>query len=62
MLDEINAVGKHHAAAEEAFTESILDFEVAMDNLQDAQIDALANLFDELLTFDELITDHPLRK
>jgi hypothetical protein len=56
MMEEISAVGKHHVASDEAVISGLLDFDLATENLQEAQIVAFARRFDELILFDEFTT------
>ncbi|KAM3490673.1 hypothetical protein MY3957_006078 [Beauveria namnaoensis] len=56
MMQEIRAVGKHHMASDEAVIQGLLDFDLATRSLQEAQIVAMAQRFDELLLFNDLTT------
>ncbi|EJP69166.1 nitrate assimilation regulatory protein nirA [Beauveria bassiana ARSEF 2860] len=56
MMQEIRAVGKHHMASDEAVVRGLLDFDLATRSLQEAQIVAMAQRFDELLLFNDLTT------
>jgi hypothetical protein len=59
IVDEVRLMGRHHTAAEEGMTSAMLDFELAMSTSQPpkANVEALANRFEELLLFSELITE-----
>jgi hypothetical protein len=57
MMGELQAVGIHHEAPEEALTSATFDFELAMKNQQGADIAAMAKQFDELVILGELIRD-----
>ncbi|KAF5715987.1 C6 transcription factor [Fusarium mundagurra] len=53
LLQGINQTGEHHTTAEEAFTSVI--FDPVSDIVADAQVHAMADKFEEMVVFDELI-------
>jgi hypothetical protein len=53
LIEEIRVAGKHHDSPEESLTSAVLDFELAMKNLQQAKMDSIAKHFEELLMFEE---------
>ncbi|CAO2658120.1 Nn.00g073800.m01.CDS01 [Neocucurbitaria sp. VM-36] len=56
MMVEFQGYGEHHKAAEGVLTDSVLDFQAAIENRGDARVDQLAEKFDELVMFDEFTT------
>ena len=52
-MEELSAIGKHHEAPSQLLTGAVMDFKLAMENLQDAKIDAIANQFDNLVLLDD---------
>ncbi|KAM0418945.1 hypothetical protein ACHAPT_012103 [Fusarium lateritium] len=57
LLREIEQSGQHHTTAAEAFTSFI--FDPASDRAREAQVHAMADTFEEMVIFDELIDrDH----
>jgi len=54
MMEQIRAAGRYHKAPDTVITYCILDFELAMDNLETSGIDHLADQFEEQLVFNEL--------
>jgi hypothetical protein len=56
LIKELYTVGKHHEAPEGALTSAVLDFELAVNNLQASKMDSIAQQFDDLLLFDQLTT------
>jgi len=56
LIEELRTVGHHHEAPEGALTSAVLDFGLAMKNLQEAKMDCLAQQFEDFLLFDEFTT------
>ncbi|PNP81169.1 hypothetical protein FNYG_05636 [Fusarium nygamai] len=53
LLQGIDQTGEHHTTAEEAFTSFI--FDPISDRVAEAQVHAMADKFEEMVVFDELI-------
>ncbi|KAF5694350.1 Aromatic peroxygenase [Fusarium denticulatum] len=53
LLQGIDQAGEHHTTAEEAFTSFI--FDPVSDRVAEAQVHAMADKFEEMVVFDELI-------
>jgi hypothetical protein len=59
MMEAIRDVGKHHDGSNEVVSTAVLDFDLALKNLQAAKMDSFAKQFDELVLFGELtVTDY----
>jgi len=56
LIEELRTVGHHHEAPEGALTSALLDFELAMKNLQEAKMDCLSQQFEDFMLFEEFTT------
>lgn len=57
MIDEVSNSGKHHENANKATTTAWMDLELAKTAPNEAQTEALARKFEELMAFDEFVED-----
>lgn len=57
MMDELRLSGRHHNAAQGVISSALLDFGGALSDPDQARADALAQRFEELVLFEELIED-----
>jgi hypothetical protein len=52
LMQQLYEKGRHHRLADRTRTAFILDLDRAMTNQREAEVDSLANLFEEMTVFD----------
>lgn len=55
MMEELSSVGRHHEAPEATISSALIDLELTMEHPENANIDAIARRFDELVIFDDFV-------